>query len=68
MLPSFEPAAADVAALSLTRPFTEADVRAAFRRKAKVAHPDGGGSSEAFTALRAAHDRLLQSVTARRAS
>ena len=35
-------------------------VRAAFKRAAKAAHPDHGGSTEAFAALVAARDALLE--------
>lgn len=55
----------DAAALGLVYPFTANDVRAAFRRKAREAHPDTGGSAEAFVALKASHDRLLEVLRAR---
>jgi hypothetical protein len=38
------------------------DVLAAFRREAKKAHPDLGGTAEMFTALVKARDRLLAAL------
>ncbi len=40
------------------------DIRAAYRRAAKRAHPDMGGSSEAFQRVRAAFDALLAALEA----
>lgn len=37
----------------------EAEIRAAYRRRAKEVHPDQGGSVEQFQAVRAAYERLL---------
>jgi hypothetical protein len=59
---------ADASALGLAYPFTETDVRSAFRRKVKTAHPDTGGSQDAFIRLRAAHDRLLDAFRRRDAA
>ena len=42
----------------------EQDLRRAFRRAARVAHPDGGGTSGDLAALRAARDLLLDGSTA----
>lgn len=56
----FASARQDAAALGLAWPCAEADVRSAFRRKAKTTHPDVGGSAEAFVALKESHDRLLE--------
>jgi len=42
--------------LGLKRGASKAEVRKAYRRKAKVSHPDKGGSAEAFSALATAHD------------
>jgi DnaJ domain len=44
--------------LGIRRGATKAEVRRAYRRKAKVSHPDSGGSVEAFSALATAHDVL----------
>jgi curved DNA-binding protein CbpA len=44
--------------LGIRRGATKEDVRRAYRRKAKVSHPDSGGSEEAFSALTTAHDVL----------
>jgi hypothetical protein len=45
--------------LGLTWPYTRREVIRAFRLKVKEAHPDKGGSSEEFIALRKVYDRLL---------
>jgi len=37
------------------------EIRAAAREKIKAAHPDQGGSTEAFTRVKEARDRLLAS-------
>lgn len=58
--------AEDAAVLGLAHPFTAKDVRAAFRRKAREAHPDTGGSVDAFVAPKASHDRLLEVLTGSR--
>ncbi|MBK5198206.1 MAG: J domain-containing protein [Methyloceanibacter sp.] len=44
--------------LGIKRGATKEDVRRAYRRKAKISHPDSGGSVEAFSALATAHDVL----------
>jgi curved DNA-binding protein CbpA len=44
--------------LGIKRGASKAEVRKAYRRKAKVSHPDKGGSAEAFSALATAHDVL----------
>jgi hypothetical protein len=46
--------------LDLTYPCTAADVRAAYRRLAKAAHPDQGGGHEEFLALRVAYEQALR--------
>ena len=38
---------------------TADEVRSAFRRRARTAHPDGGGAAERFRDLTAARDVLL---------
>jgi hypothetical protein len=40
----------------------EADIRAAFVRLARIAHPDAGGSHEAFVELQKAYEDALKSV------
>jgi curved DNA-binding protein CbpA len=59
--------------LGVPRDADTAAIRKAYRRKAKTAHPDGGGNAEAFAALeRAVHiltdqqKRLTYDRTARR--
>jgi hypothetical protein len=46
--------------LNLAWPCTETDVKRAYRRLAKSAHPDGGGSQEKFLALQEAYVQALQ--------
>lgn len=48
-----------VSVLNLPTPYTEADVRRAYKRLAKKAHPDHGGSEAAFIELKQAHDAAL---------
>jgi len=45
--------------LGLSVPFTRDEVMAAFRARAKVAHPDTGGSTQAFVRLTQARDLAL---------
>lgn len=45
--------------LGLTPQATAAEIRAAFRQRALVTHPDRGGDPDAFRALREAHDAAL---------
>jgi hypothetical protein len=52
------------AVLGVGRDATAAEIRAAYRRAAKLAHPDLGGSSEAFRRVQAAVDGLLAEMTA----
>jgi hypothetical protein len=54
-----EPAGSIWQILGLTPQATVAEIRAAFRQRALVAHPDRGGDPEAFRALRQAHDEAL---------
>jgi curved DNA-binding protein CbpA len=44
--------------LGIKRAATREEIRKAYRRKAKVSHPDSGGAVEAFKALATAHDVL----------
>jgi len=46
------------AVLGIERTATTADVRKAYRRMAKKAHPDAGGSDKQFALIRLAHDVL----------
>jgi hypothetical protein len=52
----------DLEALGLTATAapTLREVKAAYRRKARTAHPDGGGSADGFRLLTAAYERLCQ--------
>lgn len=45
--------------LGLTPQATIPEIRAAFRQRALVTHPDRGGDPDAFRALRHAHDEAL---------
>ncbi|EJZ19219.1 J domain-containing protein, partial [Rhizobium sp. Pop5] len=45
--------------LGVERDADEAKVKAAYRRRAKVAHPDSGGDTEAFGILQKAYALLL---------
>ena len=45
--------------LGLTPHATIPEIRAAFRQRALLTHPDRGGDPEAFRALRRAHDEAL---------
>lgn len=46
--------------LGLAFPYSESDVRAAYRRLAKATHPDQGGSHEEFLTLRQAYEQALK--------
>ncbi|HLP66723.1 MAG TPA: J domain-containing protein [Rhizobium sp.] len=48
--------------LGLVPPVSEKDIRSAYRRIARVMHPDNGGSVEAFLVLQEAYDFLLDPV------
>jgi hypothetical protein len=54
-----------LAALGLRWPCTVAEVKAAYRERVKVAHPDCGGSAEAFISLTERY-KLAQLVVERR--
>lgn len=49
--------------LGLSHPCTQAEVRRAYKRLAKTAHPDLGGSHQSFINLKQAHDSALRLVT-----
>jgi hypothetical protein len=46
--------------LNLSWPCTVADVKQAYRRLVKRAHPDGGGSHDQFLALQEAYEQALR--------
>lgn len=54
--------AADLELLGLTSAPSADELKAAWRAAAKRAHPDAGGSAEAFVAVRGAYERLLATV------
>jgi hypothetical protein len=49
--------------LGLSLPCTRDDVRRAYKRLAKKAHPDLGGTQQAFIRLKQAHDSALRFAT-----
>lgn len=49
-----------IQALHLTWPCSAEAVKRAYRRLARSAHPDGGGSGEAFLALQTAYEQALK--------
>jgi hypothetical protein len=59
------PLAKAIALLGVPPDYTNADVLSAFRRKAKEAHPDAGGTAEMFRKLVEARDRLLAALGTR---
>jgi hypothetical protein len=46
--------------LGISWPCTVTDVREAYRRLVKSAHPDGGGNHDGFLALQAAYEQALR--------
>ncbi len=54
-----------LASLGLRFGASEADVRRAFRQRARAAHPDGGGTAQTFQALVALRDEAMIAVRAR---
>lgn len=58
-----QPVFACLEMLELTWPCTQEDVKAAYRRLVKTAHPDGGGDHARFLALQAAYDEALRLVS-----
>jgi anti-sigma-K factor RskA len=56
------PLAEAIALLLVPTGYTKEDVEAAFRREAKRAHPDVGGTAEQFRQLVEARDRLLAAL------
>jgi hypothetical protein len=53
-----------IAALGLPWPCSRADVDAAYRRLARLAHPDAGGSNWLFVELQRTRDAALEAVEA----
>jgi hypothetical protein len=56
------PLADAIALLGVKQNYSREDVIAAFRQKAKLAHPDLGGTAEMFRKLVEARDRLLSAI------
>jgi hypothetical protein len=56
------PLAEAIALLGVPANYTKEDIEAAFRREAKKAHPDVGGTAEQFRKLVEARDRLLAAL------
>jgi hypothetical protein len=54
------------ALLGVPRDADRAAIRRAYWEKARVAHPDAGGSPEAFAAIKKAHDILTDEILRRR--
>jgi len=61
---SILPVFACLKTLELSWPCTQEDVKAAYRRLVKTAHPDGGGDHARFLALQEAYDAALRLVSA----
>ena len=59
---SLEAAYRRLLGLSPQKRLARSSIEAAFRRRAKEAHPDGGGTSDAFMRLVTARDKLLKNV------
>jgi hypothetical protein len=51
-----------ISVLNLPTFYTKDDVRRAYKRLARIAHPDNGGSNAAFIELKRAHDEALRST------
>lgn len=51
-----------LAALGLRAGATKADIKRAYKRLARKAHPDGGGSHEAFMKLNQAYEQAMRFV------
>ena len=49
-----------VLGLPLDRPLTPSEIHRAWKRVAKTAHPDAGGSAQAFQAVSAAREALIR--------
>ena len=53
---------ADYEVLGLTPPCTSKEIRAAFIEKAKLTHPDKGGTASDFRKVREAYNRIISGV------
>jgi hypothetical protein len=51
-----------VCLLGLNLPYSESDLKAAYRRRARETHPDHGGDEEDFRKIQEAYDLLLKSL------
>ncbi len=60
---SAHPVPSYFAMLELTPPCTVADVKRAYKRKARELHPDNGGSNDEFLALQHAYEQALHVST-----
>ena len=54
--------------LGVSWPCSEKDARAAYRKRAREAHPDTGGSSEEFIRVKTSFDRLVRVIKATKAT
>jgi hypothetical protein len=52
--------AAPSTALPLDRRLARAEIHQAYKRAAKIMHPDGGGDAQSFCELAAARDALMK--------
>ncbi len=48
--------------LDLTEDCTEEDIKKAYLKMARIAHPDAGGSSEDFKRIRGAYEQAMEAV------
>lgn len=65
-IPSFHQVFGDseyLTTLGLKQPYTVNEAKRAYRRLAKTAHPDKGGSTQAFVKLKTAFDTALRFAT-----
>lgn len=53
----------EVLGVGLDGPVTAADIHVAYRQKARIAHPDMGGTEEAMTELNAAKDAAMKEIS-----
>jgi len=67
-LPTAEEGYRQMLGLPLGRRLSGAEIHRAYKRAAKTAHPDGGGSAQRFQELSAARDALIKAVRLARIS